>query len=105
MPVDSATLNIPSLPAVLAGPAMRRLTGTSVAVWLAFSQGSDVALQVFDAALAAVCRSSILARGELAGSGREPKLTRSKDATSVANPDLAADAGCRVPCIRVCTGG
>lgn len=89
MPVDSVTLSILSLLALLAGPIMRRLTGTSVAVWLALSQGSDVALQVFDAALAAVCRSSILARGELAGSGREPRLTRSKDATSVANPGLA----------------
>jgi hypothetical protein len=101
---DSVTLNIPSLPAVLAGPIMRRLTGISVAVWLAPSQGSDVALQVFEAALAAVCRSSILT-GELAGSGREPELTRSKDATSVAEPVLAAGAGCRVACIQVGSWG
>jgi hypothetical protein len=100
---DSVTLNIPSLPAVLAGPIMRRLTGISVAVWLAPSQGSDVALQVFEA-LAAVCRSSILT-GELAVSGREPELTRSKDATSVAEPVLAADAGCRVARIQVGSWG
>ena len=99
MPVDSVTLNM------LAGPMMRRLTGTSVAVWLALSQGSDVVRQVFDAALAAACRSSILARGELAGSVGDPKLMRSKDATSIANFGLAAGAGRRVPFIRPCSGG
>jgi hypothetical protein len=101
---DSVTLNIPSLPAVLAGRIMRRLTSISVAVWLAPSQGSDVAFQVFEAALAAACRPSILT-GELAGNGREPELTRSKDATSVAEPRLVAGAGCRVARIRACSGG
>jgi hypothetical protein len=104
MPGDSVTLNIPSLPAVLAGPIMRRLTGISVAVWLAPSQRSDVALQVFDVALAAACRPSILT-GELAGSGREPELTRSKDATSVAEPRLAAGAGYQVARNQAGSGG
>ena len=66
MPVDSVASGISSLPAVLTGPILRRLTGTSVAVWLALPRGSDVTLQVFEAP-GRLCSASIAASGAVTG--------------------------------------
>jgi hypothetical protein len=46
MPIDAVTLDTTALPAVVAGPILRRLTRTSVTVWVALSTGSDVVLHV-----------------------------------------------------------
>lgn len=46
MPVDTTPLDVGSLPAVVAGPILRRLTRTNVTVWLALTRGSDVTLRV-----------------------------------------------------------
>jgi hypothetical protein len=46
MAVDDTALNVAHLPAVLAGPVLRRLTRTSVAVWVALSRSDDVTLTV-----------------------------------------------------------
>jgi hypothetical protein len=50
MALDETALDIGQLPAVLAGPILRRLTRTLVTVWLALSRGEDVTLTVRDAA-------------------------------------------------------
>lgn len=50
MAVDATALDVGQLPAVLAGPVLRRLTRTSVTVWLALSRGEEVTLTVRDAA-------------------------------------------------------
>jgi hypothetical protein len=44
--LDAAPLDVAGLPAVLAGPILRRLTRTTVAVWVALSTGDDVTLTV-----------------------------------------------------------
>jgi hypothetical protein len=46
MAVDATPLDVASLPAVLAGPVLRRLTRTQMAVWAALSRGADVTLTV-----------------------------------------------------------
>lgn len=46
MAVDSTPLDVAALPAVLAGPILRRLTRTEVSVWVALSRGADVTLEV-----------------------------------------------------------
>jgi hypothetical protein len=46
MAVDATALDVAHLPAVLAGPVLRRLTRTSVAVWVALSRPDDVTLTV-----------------------------------------------------------
>ena len=46
MAVDATALDVAHLPAVLAGPVLRRLTRTSVAVWVALSRPGDVTLTV-----------------------------------------------------------
>jgi hypothetical protein len=56
------------------------------------------------ATLAAVCRSSILVGRELAGSGRQPKFTRSKGEASVANRGQAVGAGRRTAPLTLLQG-
>ncbi len=46
MAVDATPLDVATLPAVLAGPILRRLTRTTVSVWVALSRGDDVTLAV-----------------------------------------------------------
>jgi hypothetical protein len=46
LPVDSTPLNVSTLPAVVAGPVLRRLTRTDVSVWLALTKPDDVTLHV-----------------------------------------------------------
>jgi hypothetical protein len=46
MAVDSSPLNVATLPAVLAGPVLRRLTRTHVTVWFALSRPDGVTLHV-----------------------------------------------------------
>jgi hypothetical protein len=46
MAVDTTALDVAHLPAILAGPVLRRLTRTSVAVWVALSRPDDVTLTV-----------------------------------------------------------
>lgn len=46
MAIDSVSLSVPALPAVLAGPVLRRLNRTSMTVWLALSRPSVVTLHV-----------------------------------------------------------
>lgn len=46
MTLDATPLSIASLPAVLAGPVVRRLTRTDVSVWLAVSRPDDITLHV-----------------------------------------------------------
>ena len=46
MGVDTTPLDVASLPALLAGPILRRLTRTTVAVWVALSRSDDVTLVV-----------------------------------------------------------
>lgn len=46
MALDGVALDVGTLPAVLAGPVLRRLTRTQVSVWVALSRGSDVTLHV-----------------------------------------------------------
>jgi hypothetical protein len=48
MPVDGVPLNTASLPAVLAGPILRRLTRTSVCVWVALSKSNPIRLHVLN---------------------------------------------------------
>jgi hypothetical protein len=50
MAVNVTSLDVTQLPAVLAGPVLRRHTRTAVTVWLALSRGEDVTLTVRDAA-------------------------------------------------------
>ncbi len=49
MPLDSTPLDPNLLPVVVCGPIIRRLTRTSVSVWVALSRGSDVTLDVTQA--------------------------------------------------------
>ncbi|MGY1684984.1 hypothetical protein ACI8AK_05280 [Geodermatophilus sp. SYSU D00867] len=44
--LDAIALDVPSLPAVVAGPVLRRLTRAQVSVWVALTRGSDVTLHV-----------------------------------------------------------
>jgi len=44
--LDANPLNVGALPAILAGPVLRRLTRTKVSVWVALTRGSDVSLAV-----------------------------------------------------------
>jgi hypothetical protein len=44
--LDSAPLDLSAMPSVLAGPILRRLTRTTVAVWVAASTSADVNLHV-----------------------------------------------------------
>ena len=44
--LDGVVLDVAALPAVLAGPVLRRLTRTQVSVWVALSRGSDVTLRL-----------------------------------------------------------
>ena len=46
MAVDATPLELSQLPAVLAGPILRRLTRTSVTVWMALSRSDGVTLTV-----------------------------------------------------------
>ena len=46
MAVDSVPLDVAALPAVIGGPILRRLTRTSVTVWLALTRPSDVTVHV-----------------------------------------------------------
>ena len=46
MPLDANPLDIGSLPAIVAGPVLRRLTRTQVSVWVALVRASDVTLAV-----------------------------------------------------------
>ena len=46
MPVDATPLAVNTLPAVVCGPIIRRLTRTRLAVWVALSLGSQVTLHV-----------------------------------------------------------
>ena len=43
------SVDIASLPLVLAGPILRRVTNVEVNVWLALRDARDVTLQLFDA--------------------------------------------------------
>jgi hypothetical protein len=49
VPVDATPLDLATLPAVLAGPVLRRLTRTDVSVWLALSRPDEVTLHVREA--------------------------------------------------------
>ena len=46
MALDQTPINVNQLPALIAGPILRRLTRTSITVWAAFSMGADVTLHV-----------------------------------------------------------
>ncbi len=46
MPLDAVPLNLDGLPAVLAGPMVRRLTRTDVTVWVALRLSDDVTLNI-----------------------------------------------------------
>src|SRR4051794_8055601 len=46
VPLDSTPLDIATLPAVVAGPVLRRVTRTQASVWLALTRSSDVTMHV-----------------------------------------------------------
>lgn len=46
MPLDANPLDIPTLPPIVAGPVLRRLTRTQASVWVALARAGDITLAV-----------------------------------------------------------